>query len=243
VEPKYGKFDPKLIEDFRHIPTTNFSDALTRLDLQAVRLWGILPLVPFAKDAPHMAGPAVTIRFLPCFYKAMYQESEWHLTEIVEDAPKGSVVVVEGGDLMPVQGELNCMTAVRSGHAGSVGDGPVRDADTLRTLGIPIFHKKSPVGEMMSSYAGALYCAAAHIPVQIAGALVRPGDLMVGDNHGVVVIPAQFAEQIRDYAIDIERLEGEMREKVRNGTSWRDIYKSQHKSKYFTGKELTTTPR
>src|ERR1700681_68072 len=98
IEPKYGEYDQSLIEEYRRTPTTNISDALTRLDLQAVRMWGVLPLVPFEEGEPHMAGPAVTIRFLPCFYKAMYQESEYHKTEIVEKAPQGSVVVVEAGD-------------------------------------------------------------------------------------------------------------------------------------------------
>ncbi|HET8998565.1 MAG TPA: hypothetical protein VFP86_02845 [bacterium] len=233
IQPKYKQYDRALIEHFRITPTTNISDALTRLDLQAVRMWGILPLVRFAEGAPHVAGPAVTVRFLPCFYKAMYQESEYRYTEIVEAAPPGSVVVVEGGDLMPVQGELNGMTAVRSGHAGSVGDGPVRDADALRKLNLPIFHKKSPVGEMMSSYAGALYCASAHIPIQCGGALVRPGDLIVGDNHGVVVIPEQFVEKMRDFTKEIAQLEDDMRQKVRSGMAWKEIYRGEHRKKYF----------
>jgi len=233
LEPTYQQYAPDVIEHFRHAPATNISDAVTRLDLQAVRMWGVLPLVPFAEGAPHMAGPAVTVRFLPCHYKAMYQESPYRYTEIVEAAPPGSVVVVEGGDLMPVQGELNGMTAVRSCHAGSVGDGPVRDADALRKLNLPIFHKKSPVGEMMSSYVGPLYCASAHIPIQCAGALVRPGDLIVGDNHGVVVIPQQFVDKIKGYTIEIATLEADMREKVRSGMTWKEIYRGEHRKKYF----------
>jgi 4-hydroxy-4-methyl-2-oxoglutarate aldolase len=233
IQPKYGRYAPDIIEYFRQTPTTNISDAVTRLDLQAVRMWGVLPLTPFAEDAPHMAGPAVTVRFLPCHYKAMYQESEYRYTEIVEAAPAGSVVVVEGGDLMPVQGELNGMTADRAKHAGSVGDGPVRDGDALRKLALPIFHKKAPVGEMMSSYVGPLYCATAHIPIQCAGALVRPADLIVGDNHGVVVIPQQFVEKIKEFTREIATLEADMREKVRSGMPWKEIYRGEHKKKYF----------
>lgn len=104
-----------------------------------------------------------------------------------------------GGDLMPVQGELNCMTAIRSGHAGSVGDGPVRDADTLRKLGLPIFRKKSPVGEMMSSYAGALYCAAAQTPRRNARALaIAPITLVACISAAISLIspacPRSFAQ-------------------------------------------------
>lgn len=233
IEPKYEGYEPDIIEFFRTAPTTNISDALVRLDLQAVRMWGVLPLVPFAAGSPHMAGPAVTVRFLPCHYKAMYQESPYRYTEIVEAAPPGSVIVVEGGDLMPVQGELNGMTAVRSGHAGSVGDGPVRDADALRKLGLSIFHKKSPVGEMMASYVGPLYCASAHIPIQCAGALVRPGDLIVGDNNGVVVVPRQVVAKIKGYAAEIDELEDDMRKKVRSGMRWKEIYGGEHRKKYF----------
>jgi regulator of RNase E activity RraA len=234
IEPKYTTYDKGLIEEYRRTPTTDISDALTRLNLQAVRMWGVLPLVPFEEDEPHMAGPAVTIRFLPCFYKEMYQESEYKKTKIVEAAPPGSITAVEAGyGQLTVQGELNAMTCIRAKHAGSVGEGSIRDAPSLRKLNLPIFYTKSPIGEHMASYVGYAYCAAAYIPIQICGALVRQGDLIVGDNHGVVVVPAQFADQILEYAKEIGDLEERMREKVRNDETWENIYRTDHKSKYI----------
>ncbi len=62
---------------------------------------------------------------------------------------------------------------------------------------------------------------------------MRPGDLIVGDNDGVVVIPLQFVEKIREFTKEIAQLEDDMRQKVRSGMSWKEIYRGEHKNKYF----------
>jgi regulator of RNase E activity RraA len=216
----------------RTISVCDVSDALTRLNLRNVRMRGVLPLTPFAPDAKHMAGPAVTIRFVPSHYKTQYRDVPDRLTEIVEAAPKGSVVVVEGGDLMPVQGEMNCLTAIRAGHEGSVGDGPVRDVDALRETGFPIFHKVAPIGIMMETYVGNLLCAGANQYINCAGALVRPGDVIVGDNNGVVVVPRDRLSEIVAVTREIVGLEEELKAKIAAGATWRDIYRSTHAGKY-----------
>ena len=85
----------------------------------------------------------------------------------------------------------------------------------------------------MASYVGHAYVACAYIPIQVRGALVRQGDLIVGDNHGVVVVPQQFVPQILEYAREIERLEDGMREKIAADVTWKTIYRGEHKGKYF----------
>jgi 4-hydroxy-4-methyl-2-oxoglutarate aldolase len=127
---------------------------------------------------------------------------------------------------------MNAMTAMRAGAAGSVGDGPVRDVDALRKMPLPIFYRPYPVGITMETYVGNSICAGVDIPVQIAGALVRPGDLVVGDNNGVVVVPVEWCERVATICVEIGTLETEMRERTQGGDSWRDIYASTHKNKY-----------
>jgi regulator of RNase E activity RraA len=228
-----------LLEKLRGISTADISDALTRLNLQAVRMTGILPLKPFADDR-HIAGPAVTIRFLPCHRKEQYQESEYKLTQIVEDAPAGSVIVVaaDGEEpIPPIQGEMNALTEIRSRVEAHVGNTPFRDVDRLLGLELPMFHRRWPAGINMGSYVGRMYCAGANEPVHCGGALVRPGDIVVGDNNGVVVAPVESVEAIAEISEEIVELESALRTKVLEGVSWRDIYPSEHKRKYVGGRD------
>lgn len=224
--------DDETLEFLRTVSVSDVSDALTRFNVRNVRLRGVLPLVPFPPEGRHMAGPAVTIRFVPCHYKTQYRDVPERLTEIVEEAPKGCVIVVEGGDLMPVQGEMNCLTAIRAGHEGSVGDGPVRDVDALKRSNFPIFHKVSPIGVMMETYVGNLLCAGSYEYIDCAGALVRPGDVIVGDNNGVVVVPKERVKDVVEATRDIIRLEDELKSRIESGATWRQIYGSTHAGKY-----------
>jgi regulator of RNase E activity RraA len=222
------------LAQLRKISTTDISDALTRCGLQAVRMHGVLPLKRF-EEGPHVAGPAVTIRFLPCHRKEQYQESPYKLTEIVEDAPAGSVIVVaaEGPEpIPPIQGEMNCRTEIRSRVHAHVGATPVRDIDQLEKLPLPIFHRQWPAPTNMSSYVGSMYCVGSNEPVHCAGALVRPGDIIVGDNNGVVVIPEEYLERVTEYSLEIVSLENSLRARIMSNVSWRDIYPAEHKNKY-----------
>ena len=223
-----------LLETLRNISTSDISDAMTRVGLRSVCMWGVLPIKPFL-GGRHVAGPAVTVRFLPCHRKEQYQESQYRLTEIVDAAPPGSILVVAAesiGPIPPIQGELNCLTEIRSGLEAHVGATPVRDADQLLQLPIPIFHSQSPSRFGMSSYVGLMYCAGANEPVNCAGALVRPGDVIVGDNNGVVVVPDDYLEQVVEVSLDIVALETTLKEKIMAGVRWKEIYPAEHKRKY-----------
>ena len=229
--------DPNAVREycelFRRVSTCDISDALTRLNLDAVRARGIVPLVPFKEGEPHMAGPARTIRFLPCHYKMQYQDVDYKLTEVVQSTLPGSVIVVEGGQFhKPAQGEMNGLTAVRAGAAGSVGDGAVRDVDAVRKLPMPVFYSPYPIGFTMETYVGRSICTGVDIPIQIAGALIRPGDIIVGDNNGVVVVPVEWVEPISKICREIQGLESDIRQRTLAGDDWKNIYASSHKGKY-----------
>ncbi len=224
--------DKEKLEFLRTVSVCDVSDALTRFNIRNARLRGVLPLKQYERGARHMAGPAVTIRFVPSHYKTQYRDVPNRLTEIVEEAPPGCVVVVEGGDLMPVQGQMNCLTAIRSHHEGSVGDGPVRDVDELRSFDFPVFHRVSPIGVTMETYVGNLLCAGSYEYINCAGALVRPGDIVVGDNNGVVVVPFERVDEVIEATRDIIQLEDELKQRIANGESWKQIYSTTHAGKY-----------
>jgi regulator of RNase E activity RraA len=117
-----------------------------------------------------------------------------HLLEILDQAAPGSVLVyvMEDGLEIAAMGNLMATTAKARGLAGAVIDGAVRDITELRRMGFPAWSRRvSPatsVGRMVS--------VDKQIPVICGGVLVHPGDYIVGDPDGVVVVPAETAQKV-----------------------------------------------
>ena len=117
-----------------------------------------------------------------------------HLLEILDQAEAGSILVyvMQEGLEIAAMGNLMGTTAKVRGLAGAVIDGAVRDTTELKRLGFPVWSRRiSPatsVGRMIS--------VDKQIPVLCAGVMVRPGDYLVGDADGVVVVPAEAAEKV-----------------------------------------------
>ncbi|MFN9388623.1 MAG: RraA family protein [Betaproteobacteria bacterium] len=125
-----------------------------------------------------------------------------HLLEILDQAEPGSILVyvMQDGLEIAAMGNLMATTAKVRGIEGVVIDGAVRDITEIRQIGLPVWSRRvSPatsVGRMVS--------VDKQIPVQCAGVLVRPGDYIVADADGAVVVPEQAAPQVlellRQYA-------------------------------------------
>ena len=117
-----------------------------------------------------------------------------HLLEILDEAEAGSVLVyvMEDGLEVAAMGNLMATTAKARGLSGAVIDGAVRDIAELRRMGFPAWSRRvSPatsVGRMVS--------VDKQIAVKCGGILVRPGDYVIGDADGVVVVPAEAAEKV-----------------------------------------------
>jgi 4-hydroxy-4-methyl-2-oxoglutarate aldolase len=137
-----------------------------------------------------MVGPALTVRTRPADNLMAH-----YATHI---AMPGDVLVIDAGGLETnsIWGGLMTHTAKKKGLAGVVIDGAVRDSATIRQLGYPIFaravspmngHKDGP-GEV-------------NVIIQCGGVQVKPGDIIVGDDDGVVVVPREDAEIILEKAL------------------------------------------
>jgi 4-hydroxy-4-methyl-2-oxoglutarate aldolase len=174
----------ELIAPFKNVPTGNVCDAMDRfgaLDYQ------IKPLDPTS----HLCGTAITIRTRPCDNLAIYQA--------LELAQPGDVLVIQTYDYTAgsVIGDLVVNNAKRRGLAGIVTDGLVRDASGIRAIGLPVFARglspASPFKDGGAEINGAISCG---------GVAVHPGDLIVGDEDGVVVVPQVDLQAVA------ERLQG-----------------------------------
>lgn len=159
------------------LPTANIADAQERLGVAT----GIRPIWAGAR----IAGPAYTVLTRPGDNKT--------LIAALDEARPGDVVVVDGGGdiTRALLGDLIAARAARLGLGGFVVDGAVRDAETLAEIGLPVFARAvTPAGPFKHG-PGRL-----QRPVAIGGVVVSPGDLVVGDGDGIVIVRAEEAEAV-----------------------------------------------
>ena len=139
--------------------------------------------------------------------------------KLLDEAAPGSVLVYVLDDGFEVAGigELMATTAQVRGIVGAVIDGGARDVDEITRMGFPVFCRSiSP-----ASIIGRHVSVAAQVPVMCAGILVRPGDYIMGDMDGVVVIPFEKAQKIAALALEFDATEIKMREMIRETKSIR----------------------
>lgn len=158
--------------------------------------------------APHMkvAGPAITVEVRPGDNLAIHAA--------LAIAQPGDVIVVDGkGDLScALIGEIMSTQAAASGIAGIIIDGAVRDADALAAAQFPVFSAGlNPCGPTKSISGRVNY------PVSVAGAAIQPGDLIIGDVDGVVVLPRDAVPELLELAQKKRDTETRRIAAIRNG--------------------------
>ncbi|MEU6367828.1 RraA family protein [Streptomyces sp. NPDC046931] len=163
---------------FRDIPTTTLADLLGRERVMDI---GIRPLWP---GTPRVAGPAFTVR--------CPRGDNLMLHAAIHRAEPGSVIVVESGDVdYALAGGNVCAVAKRRGVAAFVADGVIRDLAEVREMGFPVFARGVIPIPGAKNVVEPL-----NVEVRCGGVRVSPGDIVVADGEGVVVVPADRREEI-----------------------------------------------
>lgn len=191
-----------LIEGFNNVAVASIADAVDKVC--GVRGYMASYIKPRINDK-RICGPAATVlesatdEFVP----------PQHALDLIDEAPKGSVIVisVEGGQPdVAVWGGLMTAGAVANGHAGAVLDGSVRDLTEIRRdYGFPVYARDVSPGTTLGRYR----TVASQVPVRVGEVIVHPGDIVVGDVDGVVVVPHAKAAEVLAMAqeIDVRELE------------------------------------
>jgi len=141
--------------------------------------------------------------------------------EAIDRASKGDVIVVDaGGGPTAVWGELASWSAHQRGVAGVVIDGAARDIDAILELGFPVFSRSlaSDAGEPKGH-------GEIGVEVTVGGQRVRPGDWIVGDSSGLVVVPRERAQEVANRALDVLEHENRVREEIRRGSTLSSVQK------------------
>jgi regulator of RNase E activity RraA len=189
-----------LIEGFNAVAVASVSDAVDKIC--GKRGFMDSTIKPRINDK-RICGPAATV------LEAATDEvlPPQHALDLIDEAPAGSVIVIsiEGGEPnVAVWGGLMTAGAVANGHAGAVLDGGVRDLTEIRRdYGLPIYARDVSPATTVGRYR----TVASQVPVCVGGVMVHPGDIIVGDVDGVVVVPKDSAEAVLAMAREIDARE------------------------------------
>jgi RraA family protein len=155
---------------------------------------------------PKMAGPAYTVQ--------VHTADILMVSKALAECPAGHVLVIDGhGELnTALWGGLTTDSAYRKGLAGIVIDGAIRDLADIRKSRLPVFARA-----VVANAGGAEYAGRLQIPVSCGGQVVQPGDWLVGDDDGVVVIPQARLEEAVEKAGRIVEAEKKIAKAIRKG--------------------------
>jgi len=211
-----------LWQDLRTASTATLSSALARRGLRAVCMFGPKPL----RTGMRCAGEAYTLRMLPTREDlgepSFLANPDYPQRHAIEAIGPGQVLVVDArGDLRAgILGDIFTLRIARRGAVGLVTDGAVRDATGVAETGIAVF----AAGAHPLQHTAIHIAADEQLPIQCGGVLVMPGDIIAGDDDGVVVIPRAIAAAVAADAAEQERLEGFVLRAIDGGSSIIGVY-------------------
>lgn len=198
-----------VIERYRALSSCQVADALAELGLPHRGLDGIVTLDLDVK----IVGSAFTVTCEPA-------TSGRPRIEYLQEIPSGAVVIIANGGRIDcsVWGGQRTLAARQRGAVGTVVDGAYRDIPEHRAMGYPVFAR----GRTVVGSAGIANPVASQEPVELAGVRVAPGDLIVADASGVVVVPAAAADRVLATAEAGAAEERRVIDAVESGTDYVD---------------------
>lgn len=197
------------------------------------RTRAISNIAPVNPETPRVFGPAYTLRYIPMREDLATGEAmadpENPQRKSIEAVPPGHVFVVDtqGMDVSGTFGDILVARLQVRGVAGVVSDGPMRDIAELENMDFPVFARGNAAPP---SYASML-AADAQVPIGCGGVAVFPGDIVIGDPDGVVILPAAIAEDVARAAVEQDQLEAYVRQRIEGGDSIVGVYPPNEKTR------------
>jgi 3-hexulose-6-phosphate synthase/6-phospho-3-hexuloisomerase len=193
------KGEAQIREILELVSSPNLSDALHRGGV----LQGIRPLFPGIR----MVGRAITVRTYP---------GDWAKpVQAIDVAEPGDVIVIDAAGAGPaIWGELATHSAVQKGLAGVVIDGALRDSPEIVALKFPAFSRL-----VMPNAGEPKGFGEIGVPVTVGNMRVEPGDWLLGDDDGVVVLPKTIAVEYANRSMDVLERENRIREEIKEGST------------------------
>ena len=214
VYSDFRRADEKLIKELSDIPSANISDSMNRM---YAMYGGIRPF-----NGKKIAGSAVTVK-LPAGDNLAAQAA-------IDIAQKGDVIVIDCGGCTrrAMVGGMMIAYRQKKGIRGFVVDGAVRDIDDINNSTLAVYSKASTPRGPYRNGPGEI-----NVPVVCGGQAVMPGDIIIGDNDGIVVIPRQQAQEVLDAAKGNLLSEQKELEKMRRGIDYDDSHREKFLSPFL----------
>jgi regulator of RNase E activity RraA len=203
--------------------TATLTTQLFKRGLRNTFVQGVRRLTP---DAPVMVGEAFTLRMIPARedldHPGMFTDRSHPQRRAIEECPAGAVLAVDcrkhmrGGCL----GDILIARLLERGVAGVVTDGALRDTPQIATLAIPVY----AAGAAAPASFGIHHAVDLNQPIACGDVAVFPGDVLVGDAEGVVVIPRHLADEVARDGAEQEQLESWILKEVKAGRGIFGLY-------------------
>lgn len=210
----------RTLRALREVSTATLTSQLLRRGIRTTFLQGLRPTRPDLR----MVGYAHTLRYVPVREDVVAADrAELNAQKrAIESVSPGDVLVIEarGEEGAGTIGDILALRALRRGAAGIVTDGGLRDSPAVAGLDVPTYYRAPHASQLGIVH----YPLEVDVPVSCAGVLVLPGDVLVGDAEGVVVLPAALAEEVARDALEQEERERFALERVDLGDAVPGLY-------------------
>ena len=210
-------------EQLKRTSTPTIATILFKMGLKNQFVQGAKPL---AKGRPNMVGEAFTLRYIPAREDlnpiSVFKDPKHPQRVAVEECPKGSVLVMDSRKSARAAsaGSILITRLMKRGVAGVVTDGGFRDSGIIANLPFSSYHN-TPTAPTNLTLNHAIDI---NTPIGCGDVAVFPGDVVVGDDDGVMVIPAHLANEVAEIASKMEPYEEYVTEKVLEGKSIIGLY-------------------
>jgi regulator of RNase E activity RraA len=218
-----ARLTPETRDKLKTVSTATLCTALFKRGLRNQFIQDVHPLNP---NAGPMVGEAFTLRYIPAREDlnslSVFQDRAHPQRKAVEECPPGAVFVIDSrkDSRAASAGSILVSRLMVRGVAGVVTDGGFRDSPDIAELDIPAYHHRPSAPTNLTHH----QALDINVPIGCGDVAVWPGDVVVGDGEGVVVIPAHLADEIAAEAVEMTVFEDFVTEEVMRGRSILGLY-------------------
>ena len=208
------------------LKTVSTATVATALFKRGFRNQVIQDVHPLGPDQPTLVGEAFTLRYMPAREDLnrldVFRDRAHPQRKAVEDCPPGAVLVMDSRKDARAASAGGILVArlMQRGVAGVVTDGGFRDSAEIAKLGYPAYHHRPSAPTNLTLH----QAIEINGPIGCGDAPVFPGDVILGDADGIIVIPAELADEIADEAVEMTAFEDFVAEEVDKGRSILGLY-------------------
>jgi regulator of RNase E activity RraA len=226
-----NELNPATWSLLKHISTATLTTQLFKHGFRNVFMQGVAPLGPITNG--NLVGPAFTLRNIPAREDLdsleIFADPAYPQRKGIETIPPGHVLVQDcrGEKSVASFGSILTTRLKVRGAAGFVSDGPVRDSGVIAASRFPVFCAGGSAPLNLVKH----HAADLNLPIGCGGVAVYPGDIIVGDSEGIVVIPRHLADEIAVNGAEQEQLEDFIIQRIEQGAPLPGTYPADEATK------------